>query len=1405
MPRTDSGHFARDGRALIGRPGQPLRALAFGGVAFETAMHLGVVHALLVTHGRAPDVVVGLSAGAVNAVTLAEILQAGDGLEPPPADAPPEAHVAYHRARMEARVGRFRQFFDAYQRVPGELLRAMVPDAFQVEAKTPLEATRLPIHASQERRDRDRELDAQAGLINLINELLQVRLSVATFARLVRRWLGIRAAREIPDRARRWLISAFESTQLWELIGANLFRLAPLAAVAIPPLFIERGPLERGASAGEIIARSRRLQALKRWGKAVWWSIVLGLTWLTLTVMVLSLPVFLYEGMRDLLQHPGFLPRLSGVEGGLKMYGGVIALIFAVWLPAKAVLPLMRARERGDALVRVLEQALAHLVSFLITVSVLLVLVRLALALPFLVAHRPATLTGVPAWLLAGWRHSGPLSLVVFGLVLVITVGVGTYVLVRRRHRGYLRRALARFDLASSLFDPNPLRQLFVSLFDPAYYGPTDLDQVLDRALSQKADVPPRASAPRTLAHYEDAARRPGIMLAIAAASVKSGNLQVLTGEHVPVVDGLLAATAVTPLFPANERVKPPESERSPLYIDATTVANEPMRALFGLLRNRVHPEASVVHAYSVSSLPFSRGRVGNAPRRFLTLMDITRRALELQRFRDATLERRLTHLYTKAIPPGRAVFRAGGKAFVRIWVTPIEPTAPLNVTDRLVEAEDLQARRDVIAETVADGCRAALEVMVRPSLARGSDDPEAKIRVLCHEAVREHFRRRAEFLPPGMAGDDPGLIGLPGNSGALSADGPGLPEVCRHCAMHRGTPEQMDRVIRVRYWDDMGPAWPHELAVEQPASPGEIAADHHFEYRPRVQRARDLLAQQREILGWPARGGQRPMVSLLFSGGVFRGVYQVGVLNAINDAGFPVDVIAGASVGSITGAMVARVLSEPDERRRQLMIARITATYLSIDRLILTDRFADFIRGFTLRAASTSLSLYEADRVLRRFDVAGGRAFNRETRRFIAGVERLFYINPFELRDMVKAVRDHDNAAFGRLLRAHVQELLDRMGVGTEVLGTELLQFIIREHILKGLACATGDPRMAPLQSFLDPACTRQSIYFLATTTNLSEGCLEILGEAPPASGRPGALLLQGLLASSAFPGVFRPRWGWELRPASSAETQYIDGGVIDNLPVDAIAQFLYAASNAGLIAARPVRDVQPVPHLLIAASLEVDPPRLRDDEVQDLADNWPALRTRARQLGYNKKLDIYEQAQRELRQLWLARPGDAKPLSRDQLDLEVVTVRPRWLCGTFAFHPMLGFRRERQAASIAHGCASTLLRLGRAAEEMPTRLWTKAWGIDASRLPKWEPAMAEPGGPDPFMPREPAGADAKPAGERCWFRPGMTCPFSADHLERLNQSRPDAEPELSPAIIRAVSAVHRLCRQHAAAHARR
>jgi predicted acylesterase/phospholipase RssA len=519
-----------------------------------------------------------------------------------------------------------------------------------------------------------------------------------------------------------------------------------------------------------------------------------------------------------------------------------------------------------------------------------------------------------------------------------------------------------------------------------------------------------------------------------------------------------------------------------------------------------------------------------------------------------------------------------------------------------------------------------------------------------------------------------------------------------------------------------------------------------------------DVWPRARQVEGRRLAGLERPTVSFLFSGGVFRGVFQVGVLNGLSEAGLVPDVVAGASVGSITAAMAASAyfgtatLAAPQPlAARQAAIRRLAAAYLAIDRLVLTDRFADFIRGITVRAAQSRFSIRQADRVIRRYDDANSWSWSQEVRSVAAGLERLAYLSPFELVELVEAFRRQNPRRVADLLREDLQEFLNRAGVGAEVLGAEPLALLIREYVLEALARAP-DARLDGMRfhEFLE-----RGLVFLATTTNLTDGHLVVLGEEQLLAGGQSIVLPQSLLASSAFPAVFRPRWEWELRPQTGAWRQYIDGGVVDNLPLDAVAQFLSTAARSRLIERRPL-----VPHLVFSASLETETAKIDADdrELDELLRNWPRLLRRAQRLGYNKKLEMFTRTQRNLRAIMAERRrgGPLEP-GRDYvpLDLWVTTVIPKWLCGTFAFHPMLGFRQWKQAASIAHGCASTLLALGyEAALPRGGAARAVAWGMDQSLLP----AAAQCTAPDPFA------RQAEPAERgNCWYRPAVPCPFAA------------------------------------------
>lgn len=1347
----------------IGRDGQPIRALAFAGGGYDTAMQLGITHALLVSRARPPDIVVGSSVGAVNAVALAEVLQAGD---------------------IARQIARFREIYETYLDAPATIRRAYRPDTFQVDSQRPLESVELPIHHTLERDARKAAVASRAGLINFFNTLLRLDLDVGTLTRAIRRGLGLKAASTISAWASKRLVQSGEIFRSLMLAGQNLHHLAVLVWPVVRAVYRRGLREERGATAAELIFRSTLWRRLTQGTGYAVSLLVLVTVWLLAAAFVLG---------------------LTWVLGWPLTF--VARLVIAGPLPATAW--ILAPLAIGAALSGALFVSLAHPAHS----RALLATLWSYLTFGLLAAGWGAFLTMVLvaaemlwlSWLRiqegSGWGPGDLLSPAALGIAasvaaVILLLGLVTLGLLYRRRRVFGRQFLTQYGLNASILDPYPLRQLLISVFDPEYYGKLDMTRVVETSLQNARGTQNGARSEKLLDDYGRRGKPP-IQVGVTVADLATGGFEILPGNW-RVVDGLEAALAAVPLFPpvpadqkgpvdggSGRRTANPSSSPS-LLIDSLNIANEPTRALFSFMRHsgRVNQNSSGLLLYSAAPLPFARPALGPDPsgrREYNSLVDVSLRAWELRRFRDATLERRMTELHTKAMPPGGSVFfQAGDKSLVRSWVFPIEPEAPLRANERVMQSESPDVTRRIIAETVADGCQAALEVMMQNAIRQTAVPPVARqlpyqdgalapeLAVPCRMALANRLAPDEVDLPGALDRST-----LPESAPEAENPGPGLTEVCKHCALyrhHRRPPDpqahpkpcdrpEYPRMLRVpRAHARRIPEWPRS---DQPESPWREPKGW---WEAAMDSAEVANIQGNWSGSWPlsrngVAGTQRPTVSLLFSGGVFKGVFQVGALNALSEASLIPDVVAGASVGTITAAMASRMFLEgagqaPEAARRTRAghLLPIAAVYLAIDRLVLTDRFADFIRGITVRAAESRFSIRDLDRVFRRYDDAGAGQFSREFRRVVAGIERLTYMSPFELKDLLEALRRQEFGKATRLMREDSQEWLERVGVGNEILGTEPLEQLIHEYVLKGLPCVTGmRPEDVPFSAF-----SEQGLFFLATTTNLTRGCLEIVGENQLETRACKARLLDTLLTSSAFPAVFRPRWAWEFMPTTSDDHQFIDGGVIDNLPLDAVAQFLLRSAQAGLISPCP----GDVPHLLFAASLEPAPAPPDEGEIDQLRQYWPQVLRHARRLRYNGKLEVFARAQRNLRQIVAERErhgmgfkdGEWKPL-----DLEVVPVIPRWLCSTFGFHPMLGFRRDKQARSIAHGCAATLLKLGAVRATSEGARWSQAWGMEEKRLPSVEQSTAA----DPFVPLV---APSSQNGGVCWYRPGCLCPFSEE-----------------------------------------
>jgi hypothetical protein len=248
-----------------------------------------------------------------------------------------------------------------------------------------------------------------------------------------------------------------------------------------------------------------------------------------------------------------------------------------------------------------------------------------------------------------------------------------------------------------------------------------------------------------------------------------------------------------------------------------------------------------------------------------------------------------------------------------------------------------------------------------------------------------------------------------------------------------------------------------------------------------------------------------------------------------------------------------------------------------------------------------------------------------------------------------------------------------------------------------------------------------------------------------------------------------------WELRAGSPGlPEELVDGGIADNLPIIPVYRFLFYAGYAGWLTARPRKGEQHFPHLLLTASLE---PRKRDikgDELNGTAACWVTLRRRVKQLQYNVKVDSHRQTQADVAKIIAALEKANLAPGFNMPDVRVSCVQPEWLCDTFAFHPMLGFTRKKQAMSIAHGCASTLVHLVR--EQNDNLEQTKHW---------WKTLNLHDAGSDTSLPLKPRAVT--PCGD-CCFVDGHKCTFARTVLSRIR-------PAPSEATIVALDEIYQRC----------
>ncbi len=1211
-----------DGKVPDPGSGQPFRVFSFPGAGFDTVLQMGVVHALLVTRRKAPDMVAGLSVGAITATVLGDVLTTGSG------SGKSEEEIE------EAQVARFSELLEAFRNAPNTVLKGFFPDPLETNSSHALKPVELPRHFQEEREGRREAVASRTGLIRLFDHMLRVRVTVKLIAQLSRVLLGWNAAAEMAATTR-WRKRTYLLGKLWWLIARNIFTLA--------------------------------------------------------------MPVSLMAGIQ--------LKDLLGIKAG-KAAGGVEAghIIF----------------QQGAWLRQARDHVLWLFLGFL----------PLALSLAFV----PALLLGVLAiFLWPGWPEILWLELaIVLGGFGLLAWGA---LFLRKNAFGNL---LKHFQIFSDLGDSHAFKEALVQNFDPGYYGEFRFDESVRRALKGESSGRGEIQNRKSLANYNQGHSK-RIIVAPIAANLGTGKLESLP-PTTSVVDALMCACAWAPFFKVQTI---PTQNGCATFIDGNSVSKDPIVPVFEEACRQIsnHPEKrwNSLRIISAPLLPVMRDEASLTSEPLTGLVDVTLRARDLQRFQDMLLDKGLIDRLNRALNGKAATVSdetAASETFFPAKIRLVAPDRPPRLSLRLMQAGSGAKQRELIDMTVADGCRAMIERLVTDALPDTRTPEERRLLLEPDEEMPDEWPHRdatrADTLRAAVeklrqSGETltrsdgieyvsccklltawGGLNSLPGSAPpdkTHPVPGPGVSEVCQFCMTCRATTD------------------------------GEKELRQHIRL-PRITPSPFVSSPA------PTDTQKEPAVVFLFSGGVFRGVFQVGFANAASELGIQPDVIAGSSVGTIVGALTGRVFQRPAglellERQRQMR--RLAATFLTIDRFVLTDRFADFIRHFSIHAAAADFSPHDLNLIFRRYEFDSASAFNKRTRRVFSGLERLLYLSPFEVMELTRTLRAGNWQEAAHLVKALAQDVVDRYGVGLEILGPEPLQQLIDGFVFDGKPVA-------------DVRFDHFGFPLIGTTTNLTLGQLEILRSTHPGDPR----FTQSLLAGSAFPALFRPRWSWEVYRKPGTVAQYSDGGIMDNLPLGAVVEYLWGKDGNAVYARRPE-----IPHLILTATLEVDKADWSNRGDLD-ALSWTEIRSRAAQLRYNGKIGKFQQGQRDIRRIIAQRHAEGDPDIRSHdlpLNLDVLAVKPTWTCGEFAFHPMLGFCRQNQTASIAHGCASTICAV---AEHFQPE--NHAHAVDGEALRKWAigrgmalDQLPERKSPNPAGVLGMAPAHLSPeeqAEGQCWFR---------------------------------------------------
>jgi predicted acylesterase/phospholipase RssA len=588
----------------------------------------------------------------------------------------------------------------------------------------------------------------------------------------------------------------------------------------------------------------------------------------------------------------------------------------------------------------------------------------------------------------------------------------------------------------------------------------------------------------------------------------------------------------------------------------------------------------------------------------------------------------------------------------------------------------------------------------------------------------------------------------------------PGLAEICRHCT----------RVLN--------PPVPPPIRL----LPDSFSA----------------AAGKKLVARFPHLDGEKPRIVFLASGGVFRGSFHIGMLGAMLALDIKPDLIVGASVGTLMGAVLGSIFKAKEAGKQGdegpvKRLERLADLFIRVDeKVALTRTFKAAAKDLGIRGRSESLKLSPND--LRRMVKRGSRedagiAATGAPPAMIDAISDLFLI-PYRETSNIAAdfVAGHFTDALHKFWKQISGETIDRLGIYEAVLGANLIEReirkLLREDLMPGRDRESAQRAMQP---FLE--C---GIAFFATTVNTITEAITTLGAELDCASFD---MMEALLASSAFPAAFAPRRASALYPGvGRRDIFYGDGGMFDNLPAlpafEALAEVqkdrMFETVGQGNWRPDLVRRYQN-PDLILVGSLNV-----RQD--QELTTNYGSMlkaSSRAHSLADNEKIHGLERAALKFDKMLklvdpAPQPGDRfdPKVDKDKAEAEyclnglvsaaVLPIYPsdeHHLNGTFNFCSSLGLDRNRVRRSIAGGCFQTMRELYVRQSEGDTLIKRS---LTANRIQKLQLQDREPS--PASCPYFRIDALALPCPFDCADGIHSTCASDQTHREQFNDLRKKA-----------------------------